>query len=175
MSAEVFAIRLYVKLSLAAGQPVPVNRPVPVGVEVRNVSPNPVWAVGVLDGSEVGLRYPYYIPHIEAPGYELVVPEWPEMTSPLRAADFRLLTPGQAFDPTEPAHGAGYLPLVAFRDFIPSSAGRYRLSLMFSADSMRDEQWLGSLPDPGQDRLVHRVAKVPHCRVVSNVLIVDAC
>jgi hypothetical protein len=173
MTTEIFAVRLYLKSPSSPDQPLAVHQPVSVGIEVRNVSPDPVWVVGVLEGSEVGLRFPHYLPSIEGECYEAVVPEWPDMTAPLRPGDFRLLQPNEGFDPTESSPGVGYMPLIAFRDFVPPVAGRYRLCLTLSTASKRSEEWLGTLPYPAQTTLLPRVAQIPACRVVSNLLTVD--
>jgi hypothetical protein len=173
--ANFFEIQIYIKSPVLKGQSVPANQAVSIGTRVKNISSNPVWIVGVLDGSEAGLRYPHYLPKIEGPSYEELKPEWSDFTSPLRMKDFLLLQPGEDFDPTVSVNGAGYLPLVAFRDFIPPSVGRYHLSLSFLTESVSDEQWLGTIPDASQNESLRQVEKVPHCKVVSNMLIVDVC
>lgn len=129
--------------------------------------------MGVLDGSEVGLRYPHYLPSVQGPDYESPTPEWPDMISPLRMNDFLLLQPGEAFDPTEPVNGAGYLPLIGLRDFVPPAAGRYLLSLTLSTESLRNGEWLGRAPRAEQDEVMRQVGKVPRCKVTSNVLTID--
>lgn len=44
----------------AATCPHPLGEPVPIEVELRNVSDAGVWVVGVLDGSEAGMRFPHF-------------------------------------------------------------------------------------------------------------------
>ena len=169
-----FAIQVYIKSPLLNGDTVPINQTVSVGVRVKNISSGPLWIVGVLDGSEVGLRYPHYLPSIEGPDYEMLKPEWPDFTSPLRKKDFRLLQPGEDFDPTAPTNGAAYMPLIAFRDFVPLSAGRYHISLTLSTESANIRQWLGTLPYATQNDLTQQVEKVPRCKVVSDLLTFEA-
>lgn len=148
-----------------------VGEKVPVGVEVRNVSGLPLRVVGVLDGSEIGARYPHYRPRITGPGYQAPSLEGPEFTSPLRPQDFRLLKPSEGFDPTLPHGGASYVPLVAFNEFRPQTAGRYELSLMLSTDCDKDLEWLGTLPY-NQSEALPLIAQVPRTRVESNLLVI---
>jgi hypothetical protein len=143
---------------------------VQVEVKVRNLSPRPLLIVGVLDGSEAGLRYPHYTPQIVGPEHSLPPPEWPEMTAPLRAQDFCRLKPGEAFDPTERVEGRTYLPLVAFREFRPMGIGAYDLSLVLSTESQRDEDWMGTLPYPKQEGVLDLLSEVPRLKVTSNTI-----
>lgn len=145
---------------------------VAVTVEVRNVSRVPVRVVGVLDGSEVGARYPHYTPSIKGPGYQPPALERPGFTSPLRPQDFRLLDPSEGFDPTARLGGAAYLPLVAFAVFRPRLAGRFELRLTLSTSSADDSEWLGTLPYK-QDEALALVAQVPRVTVESNLLVLD--
>lgn len=149
-----------------------VDESVPVRVEVRNISGSPLWMVGVLDGSEAGVRYPHYTPRITGPGYRPRAPERPEFTSPLRPQDFRLLNPSESFDPTVPLAGTAYVPLVAFSEFRPQTPGRYELSLILSTDCDKDEEWLGTLPY-AQDEALPLIARIPRAKVESNLLVID--
>ncbi len=170
MSTEIFAVRLYVKTA-NGGQPLQVSKRIEIGVEVRNLSAKPVRVVGVLDGSELAQRYPHYLPEIEGPNYKPAVPEWPEWTTPLRQGDFRLLQPGMCFDPTVSTPGANYLPLIAFRDFVPQEPGSYQLALTFSTASPAPDQWLGTLPNVEQNHLLPLIAEVPQCTVVAKLVV----
>lgn len=149
-----------------------VGEQVPVKVEVRNVSSQRLWVVGVLDGSEAGARYPHYTPLITGPNYQPPALERPEYTSPLRPQDFRLLNPSEGFDPTVPLGEAAYVPLICFSRFRPQSPGRYELTLTLSTDSDSDEEWLGTLPF-SQEAALPLIAQVPHVKVESNVLVID--
>lgn len=153
------------------GEAFKVGDSVPVKVEVRNVSGKPLRVVGVLDGSEAGVRYPHYTARVTGPDYQPPTLERPEYTSPLRPQDFRLLKSSEGFDPTVPLGGAAYVPLVCFSHFCPPSPGRYKLSLTLSTDSDSDEEWLGTLPF-AQDEALPLIAQVPHVRVESNVLVI---
>jgi hypothetical protein len=128
-----------------SGRSHPASRPVPVEVEVRNQGTGDVWLAGVVDGSEQGIRYPHYRPSVVRNGLVVAEPGPPEdpLVSPLRAADFRRLGPGEAFDPTQSEGGAAYLPLATFATFSPAEPGRYRYALVLSTESARPEDWLG--------------------------------
>jgi hypothetical protein len=67
-----------------------VGEPPRIAIALRNVSDRPVWVVGVLNGSEIGYRFPHYITTFEGPG-PLPEPElsWCGMVAPLRLDDFR--------------------------------------------------------------------------------------
>jgi hypothetical protein len=150
-----------------------VGQPVAVAVAVCNVSESPVQIVGVLDGSETGVRFPHYLPEIKSS----VEFEPPEMevcgtAAPLRITDFRLLLPKDCFDPAKSAGEASYLPLFTFNNFRPSRAGVYELSLTLSTASERDEQWLGVTGYPGEEKVLELLKEVPRLTVESNVLIV---
>ncbi|HKX30918.1 MAG TPA: hypothetical protein VJ302_24725 [Blastocatellia bacterium] len=147
-------------------------------IEVRNLTDRPLWMVGVLDGSEEGLRYPHYRPGLTSPTVE---PSWlrPEpmplsdMVAPLRLQDFCHLQPGEGFDPTVPRDGAAYQPLKTFASFRPPAPGRYEFRLTLSTDSDQDEEWLGIVGYPGQDEVLKRLAQVPRLHLESNTAIIE--
>jgi hypothetical protein len=165
---DIFEIRL---LPRSESRAVP-GKPSPIAVEVKNVSASPVWIVGVLDGSELGVRYPHYVPKIVGPDYVQPKPEFPEMTSPIRPADFRLLKPGESFDPARREGGAAYLPIVAFDTFTPTTPGEYEITLTLSTASDRDDQWMGTLPSYGEKEPLERLAQVPRLRITSPKLVI---
>lgn len=160
----------------APAGPHPAGALVAVGIEVRNASSQPIWIVGVVDGSEQAIRYPHYLPQVLRAGEVIAHPPPPEdpLVSPLRLADFRRLSPGEGFDPTRPEGGAAFLPISTFTTFRPLQAGRYAFRLTLSTESGTPEEWLGRF---GQDEtkaaVVERIALVPRLTVQSNVLEVD--
>lgn len=151
---------------------VAIGAPIPIAVVVRNISENPIWMVGIMDGSEVGFRYPHYLPGISGPE-PLPPPEglpWCGVVAPLRLQDFCYLLPGEGFDPTDPREGRAYEPLRTFLNFRPPFPGSYEFRLTLSTESRHDEEWLGVVKYPGMDQVLNRLAKVPRVRVESNVL-----
>lgn len=143
---------------------------VPVKIEVRNVSENAVWMIGVLDGSEQGFRFPQYRPSITS---EQPVPP-PEMEAcgnlaPLRLQDFTRLGPNESFDPTTSQSDAAYLPIYTFANFVAPAPGSYHFRLKLSMLSETDEDWLGMRGYPGEADVVARLRDVPHVEVESNV------
>jgi hypothetical protein len=151
----------------------PTGVPLHISVEVRNVSNQPLWIVGVLDGSETGFRYPRYLPQIAGPPQPPRDEEIYDMAAPLRIQDFRRLAPGDGFDPTRPSGDAAYQPLATFATFSPTTPGRYELRLTLDTDSQADEQWLGIVEYPGKEAVLERLAQVPRLRVDSNIITVE--
>ncbi|MDT7782397.1 MAG: hypothetical protein QOF58_816 [Pseudonocardiales bacterium] len=142
-----------------------LSGPPPVRIEVRNLGPDEAWLVGVIDGSEHGIRFPHYRPSITRDGVVVARPETAEdpLVGPLREQDFRRLGPGESFDPT----GPGFLPLATFATPL-TEPGLYRYSLTVSTDSPSERDWLGRF---GQDDAVLTlVEQVPRFTVMSNVL-----
>lgn len=165
---------LAVVLSIPA-VPHRVGAPIPVSIEVKNISDRTLWMIGVMDGSELGLRYPHYQPRITG-SQPLPSPEptpLPDMVAPLRIIDFRQLAPGEGFDPTDPQHEAAYLPLSTFVNFRPPSPGRYEFRLTISTESRENEEWLGIMGYPGWEAVVERLAEVPRLRIESNVAVAE--
>lgn len=156
-------------------EPIRVGEAVPLSIEVRNVSDRPLYMVGVLDGSEVGFRYPHYLPQITAPQPLPPTEGLPECgnVAPLRLKDFRLLQPGEGFDPTVPLDDIAYLSLITFKTFRPPFPGRYEFRLTLSTESERDEQWLGIIEYPGKEQVLSRLAQVPRVRIESNAAVVE--
>ena len=151
-----------------------VGASIPVRVEVRNASDRPVWIVGVLEGSEVGFRYPHYLPTIKGPE-RMPEPEGlPHFgnVAPLLLDDFHRLDPGDSFDPTQPAHGAHYHPLHTFSPFRPPAPGRYTLQLTLSTTSDDPAEWLGIIETPDKAAILAHLAKIPRLRVASNTAVV---
>jgi hypothetical protein len=147
-----------------------------VDVELSNDGDEDVWAVGVVDGSEAGVRYPRWRPAVLHDGRAVATPPAPEeaMTGPLRAVDFRRLAPGEAFDPTAREAGAAYLPLLTFATFAPQQPGAYTLTLELSTESERPDEWLGSWgQDRERDRVLELVKQVPRMTIRSNDLVVE--
>ncbi|MDX0481416.1 hypothetical protein GOD90_20280 [Sinorhizobium medicae] len=148
-----------------------------IRIEVRNISQLPIWLVGVLDGSEAGARFPKWIPHISGPKGELSPPESPDFTSPLRAADFRRLAPGESFDPTLPVDGAAYFPIAAF-ERLSDEAGDYSVTLELDTSASTPAAWMGTLPDrrPQAEseagEVVRRINEIPPMKVRSNTLLI---
>jgi hypothetical protein len=158
----------------APTEPQSIGGVIPITVEVRNVGDRPIWMVGVMDGSELGLRYPRYQPNIVgAMGATSEPLPLPDMVAPLRLQDFLRLLPGQGFDPTIPQKGATYLPLNTFTSFRPLHPGRYEFRLSLSTDSPQDEDWLGIIGYPGQDQVLSRLAEVPRLQIESNTAVVE--
>jgi hypothetical protein len=153
-----------------------VGMPIPIEIEVRNLSQQSVWIVGVVDGSEDAIRYPHYLPRISMAGQVVAEPPPPEdpLVGPLRLADFRLLAPGEAFDPTNPHPGAKFLPISTFSNFRSAVPGRFEFSLVLSTQSQYPEQWLGSFgQDAERSAVLERIAQVPRLTIRSNVLKVE--
>lgn len=153
----------------------PPGRPVPLQVEVRNVGDTDIWMVGVLDGSEGGVRYPHYLPAVMRDGVAVAAPGAAEdpLVARLRVEDFRRLAPGASFDPTSPANGASYQPLSTFATWPCPQAGEYQYVLGLSTTSERPEQWLGRLgPAEDVERLHDLIARVPRLTITSNILTV---
>jgi hypothetical protein len=150
--------------------------PIPIEIEVRNRSQRSVWIVGVVGGSEEGTRYPHYLPQI-AMGRQLVAePPLPEdpLVGPLRLADFRLLAPGESFDPTRPHADATFLPISTFSNFKPPAPGLYQFTLDLSTESEHPEQWLGYFgQDAERSAVLERISQVPRLSIRSNVLEVE--
>jgi hypothetical protein len=145
-----------------------------VTIEVRNVTDHPVWIIGIVDGSEPGVRFPRWIPMVEGAA-ELPPPEVSDFTSPLHPADFRKLEAGEAFDPTSTAGGAHFFRLATF-EAISETPGRYRLALELDTRGPDESAWAGTLPDhrpeaSSEAEEVRRLLrKVPRLRVRSNTL-----
>jgi hypothetical protein len=153
-----------------------VGMPIPIKIEVRNLSQQSVWIVGVVDGSEDAIRYPHYLPRISMAGQVVAEPPPPEdpLVGPLRLADFRLLAPGEAFDPTNPHPGAKFLPISTFSNFRSALPGQSEFSLILSTQSQYPEQWLGSFgQDAERSAVLERIAQVPRLTVRSNVLQIE--
>jgi hypothetical protein len=171
MSTPVLAVTLQ-----GPKEPQCIGVQIPVTIEVRNLSHQIIWIIGVLSGSEEGIRYPYYLPQITMLGQVIAEPPLPEdpLVGPLRLGDFRLLAPDEAFDPTRPHPGATFLPISTFSNFQPVVPGRYEYTLILSTESQSPEQWLGRF---GQDAelsgVLERIEQVPRLTVRSNVLEVE--
>jgi hypothetical protein len=160
---------------LVPDAPIPVGAPAPVAVEIRNVSDRPVWVVGVVDGSEEAIRYPHYLPRISRDGEVVAAPPPPEdpLVSPLRAVDFRVLEPGESFDPTRAERGSAYQPLSTFVNFRPATPGEYSYSLTFSTASTSPEQWLGRFnQDAERDAVLERAARVPRVTLEADATVI---
>lgn len=132
---------------------------------------------GVVDGSEEGSRYPHYLPQIAIAEQVVAVPPPPEdpLVGPLRLTDFRLLRPGEAFDPTRPHPGATFLPISTFSNFRPTAPSLVQFTLVVSTESQHPEQWLGYFgQDAERSAVLERIAQVPRLTIRSNVLEVEA-
>lgn len=157
----------------APAGPQPLGQPLAVIVEVRNASSSDVWMVGVIDGSEEGVRYPHYRPSVTRSGAVVAAPPPPEdpLVGPLRTSDFRQLGPGEAFDPTR-GNGAAYLPLSTFASFHPSQPGAYRYELTLSTEGGQPEDWLGRFgQETERAAVLDLVARVPRLTLTSDVTV----
>jgi hypothetical protein len=153
-----------------------VGQPVAVRIEIRNDGAEDLWMVGVVDGSEEGVRYPHYRPAVTRDGDVVGKPPPPEdpLVGPLRTTDFRCLGPGEAFDPTRPEAGAAYMPLSTFATFRPAEPGIYRYTLVLSTESSQPEEWLGRFGQEAErSAVLELVARVPRLTVTSNALEVE--
>ncbi len=138
-----------------------------MSVQLRNVGTAEVWVVGVLDGSEEGVRYPHYRPSITLDGEVVAQPGPPEdpLVAPLRPDDFRRLAPGEAFDPT------GRYPLATFANFAPPRRGIYRYLLRLGTESGSPEEWLSRVgQDEERDAVLELVPRVARLTITSNPL-----
>ncbi|NHC14325.1 hypothetical protein [Motilibacter deserti] len=156
--------------------PGPAHRgePVPVRVEVENTGASPVPCVGVLDGSESGLRYPRWAPVVRR-GSETVARPGPvedPLVGPLRRADVVTLSPGGTFDPTSAEGGRAYLPLSTFAAFRPAAPGRYTFELALDTREPEPERWLGRFgqgTDAERAGLLMAVRRIPAVLLVATV------
>lgn len=139
-----------------------------VRVSIVNLASRPVWVVGVLEGSELGVRFPHFLPSVEGP--EPVSPPEIEfdMVAPLRPVDFRRLDPGESLDPTVGQGQEAWLPLYAFANFRPAVPGRYRFGLVLSTLSDDPAEWLGGWEAPGRVEASARLAEVPRVRLEAS-------
>jgi hypothetical protein len=142
-------------------------------VSIRNDGHHPIWMVGVLDGCEAGIRYPYYRPEVWLGDTLAAEPARLEdpLIGPLRLSDFYWLEPGQSFDPTRASKEHAYLPLITFINFYPRQAGIYCCKLKLDTLSENPEQWLGLFgQDDCREAVLERVLLVPRLQVESNAL-----
>jgi hypothetical protein len=152
--------------------PQPLGEPVRIAIEVRNAGAGELWMVGVIDGSEEGVRYPHYRPSVAREGAVVAAPSPPEdpLVGPLRVMDFRRLGPSELFDPTRSEGGGAYQPLSTFASFRPPESAIYRYTLALSTESGQPEQWLGRF---GQDEeraaVLDLVRRVPRISITSGV------
>lgn len=154
--------------------PVPVGQPIPIALELCNVSDHPVWVTGVLDGSEAGIRYPYFLPQVTLDGKTVVGPPTAEdpLVAPLRLADFHLLQPGEALNPEGVLGEPGYTPLFTFLNFRPDRPGDYEVSVIFSTESASPEDWLGRFgQDVDRDAVLKRVADIPQLTLTATATV----
>lgn len=159
---------------LVADSPVPVGQPVPVAIKLRNISDRPVWVTYVLDGSEERARYPYVRAEVTQDGITVAEPPAAEdpLVSPLRPEDFRLLQPGEAFDPIRPQGIAGHVPLFTFLNFRPEAPGTYEFSVTYSTESPSPENWLGGFgQDDDRDAVLSRIADIPHITLTASATV----
>lgn len=148
-----------------------VGVPVKLRVTIFNASERAVWMVGVVDGSEGGVRFPRYMPSVKIAGGVVAAPPPPEdpLVGPLRTADFRRLAPGESFDPTRPSQGAAYLPLSTFANFVPSKKGIYRYELELSTNSDSPERWLGRFnQEDERASVLELIGRVPRLTVTAS-------
>jgi hypothetical protein len=154
-----------------------IGAPAAIRIEVQNLSHSPIWLVGVVDGSEAGVRFPKWVPHVSGPKGVLAAAESPDFTSPLRPVDFRRLAPGEHFDPTARTGGAAYFPIAAF-ERITEAAGEYSVALQLDTDAPSPAAWMGTLPDrrpqagAEADEIARRIREVPRLQVQSNMLLI---
>src|SRR5262245_5779099 len=150
------------------GRPTAVGEPLGVRAEVRNEGDRELLIVGVVDGSEQGVRYPHWRPEVSLGGRVVAEPGPAEdpLVGPLRRADFRRLAPGESFDPT----AGSYLPLATFATFRPREPGTYRCTLLLSTERESPEQWLGRFgQDAERGAVLELVARVPRLALRSEV------
>lgn len=155
----------------APATPRPLGQPAAISVEIRNTSDEEIWWVGVVDGSEEGVRYPYYRPTVFHGDDIVATPPPPEdpLVAPLRVVDFRRLAPNESFDPSNREAGA-YLPLATFATFVPHEAGIYRYQLTASTESDNPEQWLGRFgQDTDRVKVLELAASVPRLTLTAHV------
>jgi hypothetical protein len=164
-----------VSITLTCSSPtIQTGAPSGVTIEVRNVTDHPVWIIGIVDGSELGARFPRWIPIVEG-AVDVQAPELSDFTSPLRPADFRKLEAGEAFDPSSTAGGAHFFPLATF-EAISETPGRYTLAVELDTRGPDESAWAGTLPDrrpeaKGEaEEVRHLLLKVPRLCIRSNTL-----
>ena len=159
-----------VNLVLEEAEKARVGVPVKLRVSILNASERAIWMVGVIDGSEGGVRFPRYMPSVTFGSKVVAAPPPPEdpLVGPLRAADFRRLAPGESFDPTRTSQGAAHLPLSTFANFVPSKKGVYRYELELSTNSDSFERWLGRFNQEDERAAVlELIEKVPRVTVTA--------
>lgn len=153
---------------------VQVGQPIPISIELRNVSDRPVWVTYVLDGSEEGVRYPHFLAEVTRDGSTVAEPPPAEdpLFSPLRLEDFHLLQPGETFDPIRPPGVAGHVPLFTFLNFRPDAPGTYELSVAYSTESPSPEDWLGGFgQDADRDSVLSRIADIPRVTLTASATV----
>lgn len=152
-----------VLLHLAAGGH-RVGEPLDIRVEICNAGNRELWFVGVLDGSESGIRYPHYRPSIVLDDKVVATPPTAEdpLVGPVRPVDVRRVAPGESFDPTDRTGGAAYLPLFTFAAFRPVRSGSYRCTLAVDTAAPSPESWFGSFGQAADiSGLLDLIARVP--------------
>ncbi len=120
----------------AAGESIEIT------TRIKNISDRPLWLVGVLDGSEMALRYPLYVPEI-SDNYKVPILPRDGMVQAIREKDFVLVEPGMSFDPEMKIDNFGFYRIWAFSSFKPQSPGEYKIKLKYSTDSDQPRKWLG--------------------------------
>lgn len=148
-----------------------VGESIGITTRIRNISDRPLWLVGVLDGSEMALRYPLYIPEI-SDNYKVPILPRDAMVQAIREKDFVLVEPGMSFDPEMKIDNFGFYRIWAFSSFKPKSAGEYKIKLKFSTDSDQPRKWLGRGMVQNQDRVLKLIGDVPKLIVESNELVI---
>lgn len=155
---------------------------------LSNVSPDPIWVIGCLQGSEQtewpiwakdrfgvvwnvgkGQRYPRYVVKVQLNDQPATVEIKGAVTpcgnmNALIASDFKLLAPSEAFDP----FGEGFFHLWTLRQpELWNRRGVYKLSLLYDTRQGDNKKFCGdgSIPD-----FAERLKDVPRLAVSSNEL-----
>ena len=146
-------------------------------VKIYNDGKENIYLIGSLDGSDVKWRYPYCYYSIDRPkSVETKLQRCGNMNS-LRLQDFKLIQPGQEFNPYESIDDYGF-----FTDYTTTNTetfknpGVYKIKFHYSTNSQDINQFIGDKPfrsDPTDSlRLDSMFRAVPRVELTSNEIVI---
>ncbi|HZL73294.1 MAG TPA: hypothetical protein VFC86_12610 [Planctomycetota bacterium] len=158
------------QLSIKVEGEAAVGKPMAFRIRITNVSDEDVAVVGALDGSDAGLRFPFYGVEITRPDGSPWVPVGELRCgncNALRTEDIVRLKPGDEFDPL----GEGFFRNYRLSIWRPATKGKHLLRMIVSFSSEDPEKWNGPmkprLPDPHRIRSL--LADVPKINLEAKV------
>ncbi len=140
---------------------------------ITNNSKQPIYLIGLLDGSGSEQRMPYYYFIINKPKPDSIFFPRCKLLNPLKKEDFIRVNPGESFNPYARNNQSDWVydHSISQKETF-KNAGVYKISFQYNTTSMNINDFMGTLDLSNNinSEVLTLFKQLIHCKIISNTI-----